>query len=373
MDTKPLPDCGATPLASPPAEATAPPPTLPPAPAGKCWRVVFVCSLVVFAALLFARLGHYALWGDEAYTALFGKTIRQTGDTTVLVDGGKNVITAMFGSIDKLTVGVYERSNAPLPAWLIAGSTALLGDNALAARLLPALLGFLAFALLAWQTRRARHGALACALLAIACCCNVPLLLFMRQARYFGPAMFFVTVITLVYIKPRVSWRDAAVFTVATVGLYLTHYLSFFVFFVTLAVDYFAFKRRLDGFPVRRMLALLAPAAAICLVFLILLNPMQSEWIKDGGMHGKSGDGLREKLMLWWWQWRDMNTCEHVSFGMLVLTLGCAAWFRDRWLWRGIVAALVYVTVLTIVTPQEVKNNTTVADVRYLAPLLPLL
>ena len=35
-------------------------------------------TLLVFAVLVFARLGNYGLWDDEAQTALFGQAVKYT-------------------------------------------------------------------------------------------------------------------------------------------------------------------------------------------------------------------------------------------------------------------------------------------------------
>jgi hypothetical protein len=52
--------------------------------------VLGICGL-----LLFWRLGHYALWDDEALTALIGKGILATGDTSIYV--GENVVAFRDG------------------------------------------------------------------------------------------------------------------------------------------------------------------------------------------------------------------------------------------------------------------------------------
>ena len=43
--------------------------------------LVAVLVLGISSILLFARLGHYPLWDDEAITALTSKSVWQTGDT----------------------------------------------------------------------------------------------------------------------------------------------------------------------------------------------------------------------------------------------------------------------------------------------------
>src|ERR1700683_2250373 len=45
-------------------------------------RVIAILGLVSIGTLLFWNLGTYALWDDEANTALFATNVWKTGDTT---------------------------------------------------------------------------------------------------------------------------------------------------------------------------------------------------------------------------------------------------------------------------------------------------
>src|SRR5205807_2588413 len=65
--------------------------TVEPHPASRKIRIgVTALMLASSSMLLFARLGHYALWDDEAYTALAAQGVWQTGDTTAVL--GHNVV-----------------------------------------------------------------------------------------------------------------------------------------------------------------------------------------------------------------------------------------------------------------------------------------
>src|SRR5689334_533651 len=54
--------------------------------AGRARVYIVVAVLAIEAVLLFAGLGHYALWDDEANTALSAKAVLRTGDTSARVD-----------------------------------------------------------------------------------------------------------------------------------------------------------------------------------------------------------------------------------------------------------------------------------------------
>src|SRR5690242_1214516 len=99
--------------------------------------------LIASAVLLFARLGHYALWDGEAGTALSALGVWRTGDTTALID--HNIVAVENG---KDLANLHERFMPPLPAFLAAPFVGMLGRNAWAARLPFAFCGFLCVALL---------------------------------------------------------------------------------------------------------------------------------------------------------------------------------------------------------------------------------
>src|SRR2546430_1100303 len=106
------------------------------------------CAATIFAAailLLFARLGHYALWDDEAGTALSAIGIWRTGDTTALLD--HNLVAYESG---KDLRNLRERLMPPLPAYLAAPFIGLLGANSWAARLPFALCGAACVAVMLW-------------------------------------------------------------------------------------------------------------------------------------------------------------------------------------------------------------------------------
>src|SRR5262245_22360989 len=111
---------------------------------GTRWTIAAVVLLVA-SGLLFARLGHYALWDDEAITALTAKGVWQTGDTSARV--GDNIVAYRSGLLLR---NMKDRATPPLQFYIAAPFLGLLGDSALAARLPFAICGLACIVLILW-------------------------------------------------------------------------------------------------------------------------------------------------------------------------------------------------------------------------------
>jgi hypothetical protein len=108
------------------------------------------------------------------------------------------------------------------------------------------------------------------------------------------------------------------------------------------------------------------PQALLGTPVLLVWNP--SERTDFSFPHGNL---IVEKATLLYRNFRDLNRCE---FGILPLIAAAPLlYFRDwrQWLVRASLAFLIYVAVMTVVSPQPVGASPT-ADVRYLAPAIPL-
>src|SRR5262245_4653408 len=139
---------------------------------------VILIGCVVF---LFARLGHYALWDDEAGTALSALGVWRTGDTSAMLD--HNIAAYESG---KDLINLKERLMPPLPAYLTAPFVGVFGRNSLAARFPFALCGMACVALMVCWAWQSRAPADALYFLGIALLTNVSFFLFCRQCRYYG-------------------------------------------------------------------------------------------------------------------------------------------------------------------------------------------
>lgn len=324
-------------------------------------RWIVAASLAIAAYLLFFRLGHYALWDDEAGTALSAKSILLDGDTTVHVDS-HNIFAYREGfEVRDLKL----RYLPPLPPLFAAGSFALTGEtSAFAGRLPFALLGFATIAVILEWVRRLGASSLMLGLTALGLLGNVSLMLYSRQCRYYAASLFFSTVLTLLYLNTPRSRLVPIAFAAGSVLLFATNYLNYVALYVCLGLDYLIYQRKKSPLSWREMLVIVLPQLVICGAIALIWNPLHAA-------SGNEANSLAQRLTLFWWQWRDMNRCEFFPGVLALFAVAVAVWRRDALLARGLLALLVYVACITAVSPQPV-GQTDAADVRYLVPLIPL-
>lgn len=321
---------------------------------------VIVAALVVMAALLFTRLGHYTLWDDEAETALVAKAVMQTGDTSVLLDHGN--LVAYRGGL--LVRNFSDRSTPPLATYLTAASFSLLGVNAWAARLPFAILGLATVALILFGARRESWSVLL--VLIAGLLGNVSLILFLRQCRYYAPAIFFTVAITFVYWRWKPTPRNLLILAGLSILLFASNYLNYLALYLCLAIDYLLWKRKQWPPTWLDALLLFGPQLVFNGTIASVWNPLMTGF---GGY--EAIDSPYQRLLLFYWYWRDMDYCEFFSVPLLLLALILGTTQRQTWLVRGCLALVVFTAFITLSSPQLV-NITTEADVRYLTPMIPL-
>jgi hypothetical protein len=140
--------------------------------------------LLLGAALLFASLGDRTLWYDEAQTALLGRGVLESGLPKISESENLPTDRADASDFNRDRIFVW---NTWLPFYLTAGSFAVLGESEWAARAPFAFIGLACF-LLYWRLckliapRDKKFELLALAILIT----SVPLLLHLRQCRYYG-------------------------------------------------------------------------------------------------------------------------------------------------------------------------------------------
>ena len=324
---------------------------------------VLVAWLVVCGVLLFARLGNYALWDDEANTAIFAANVWSTGDTSAY--DGTNLVAFREGL--ELT-GLKNRVFPPGQYFMDAPFIGLLGLNALAARLPFALAAFAAFVLWAWWLRRARTPWPTLALTLLLVVGNVSLFLYSRQSRYYGVSWALTLALFYLYVHRGESTRNRVLFTLASVALLSVQYLYYGATMVCLAVDYLAFEWKKSQDTWRQRLIFLGVQALGMAAIVGVFNPLgrkvtpyvPANWWED-------------KLKLAWWDLRDLSSAEFFFVPMLVVALAvwAAGQRRDSWLLRGVVAMVMYALMASVFSQQPV-GWATVADIRYMVPTIPL-
>ena len=315
---------------------------------------------LAIAPLLLVHLGSYALWDDEANTAIFAANVWKTGDTTAF--DGTNII-AFRGGLE--LSGIKNRAYPPLQYFYAAPFVGLLGRNAFAARLPFVLAGLAGFFLWAWWMLRDAPRSLL-ALTGVFTLGNVSLFLYLRQSRYYGLAFALALAFVYLYLHRDRSRRNRILLSLSGVALLACHYLTYGAGMVCLAADYLLFERRQRRDSWRQIaLFLLTQVVGLCLVVGIFypFGRKVTPYVPVSWWH--------DKLRLFWWNLRDLNATECLWLGILPLALVVAAVRRDLWLVRGVLCLALFALVAAILSPQPV-GWATFADIRYMSTTLPL-
>ena len=329
-------------------------------------KIAVACGfLLLIGALLFWNLGGYALWDDEALNALGAKGVLETGDTTLLVDHGRNIVLYADG---RLSVNLHDRSTPPLPAYATAVSFFLFGQTSFTARLPFAVMGLLTIATLLWCAVKNTKGHAFIVTLGVALACNVSLLLYLRQSRYYAATCFFSVLVVLFYIYRDRKRLYVWLMPLASIGLFFSNYMNFAALFIALLVDYVFFEHRSRKISIREWLICLIPIIVICGLGCLVWNPYKTEL----GTSVASGNTIWDRIVLFFWLCRDINTCEFVSYGAIIAMFAVGIWKKDTIILRGILAIVVYMVFVVAVMPQA-RAMTSVGDVRYIMPIIPLL
>ena len=316
--------------------------------------------LLAVSVLLFSRLGHYALWDDEAATALAAKGVLQTGDTSMLMEHGN--ICAYRGGLD--IVDFCDHAMPPLDAYLTALSFKLFGIDAWAARLPFALLGVATVALILYWARGESWPVFL--VLTAGLLGNVSLILFFRQCRYYGPSIFFTLAIVFVYWRWKPTPRNLVILAMLSVLLFVSNYVSYVMLYACLAVDYAIWKRKEYPPSLRKGLLLFGPQLILNALVSCVWNPFMTS-------HGAylAMNSFADRLTLFYWYWRDMDRSEYFSLPVVLVALWVGLKYNRPWMVRGCVAMAVYVVVLSIISPQRAELYAD-GEVRYLPALIPL-
>jgi hypothetical protein len=311
--------------------------------------------------LLFASLGHHALWDDEATTAMVAKRVWQTGDTSAVV--GRNLIAFRGGAeLHNLKI----RYLPPLQYYVAAPFVGILGDNATAARTPFAICGLLCVGLMLWWLAKEHVPSLAWLLTGMAILGNVSLFLYFRQCRYYGLAI--LTSVAVAYVYLHWSGRRGGLIVMAILSLCLlaSNYVNYLALYCCLALDYAIWGRHRRSWRPADWLILFVPQVILGSAIVYVWNPLGKSVVDSS-----TGHWLADRLTLLWWNLRDLNRCE---FGVGLLLLVAPLIYlltRKTWPLRAWMALIVYIVAVSLVSPQPVSGNA-VADVRYLVPIIPL-
>lgn len=330
------------------------------APASSGVRISLIASVLAIAGtLLFARLGHYALWDDEANTAMYAHGVWETGDTYGMY--GRNLVAFQEGAE---LVNLKARWFPPLQYYLVAPFVGRFGMNSFAARLPFAILGLGTVALMLLWTHRSQASIADWVSISLAILANVSLFLYFRQCRYYGLTIALSVAVAYLYTHWENRPRQAILLAVALVALLASNYLTFIAICLCAGVDIMAFNRRPRcSWPNAMVIGL--PVILIGAMLVMIYSPLGK-----GGLVVHQGSWLSNHFHWLWWNLRDANACEFgVGPLILVSPLLISDGTRRRWAWRGLLALFVFALFMSIASPH---GEAEFGELRYLCPVIPL-
>jgi hypothetical protein len=236
------------------------------------------------------ELGNPLLWGDEADTGNFGRSVLEHGLPRAVVH--ENVLA--YGDCYQLGAGLLSRQVPWVQYYVAAASLWLFGDDTVGVRRLFALLGALA-AWPLWLVLRRRTGAAATV---VAVMLLLPqAALFARQARYYPLlTLLFATWLWLYCSRVRSRAARTAIASALAVLLFHSHALAGLAASVALSCHAALFEAQ------RRRETWIASAAGFAswLVFYLGLQPMPSAtasplavlWVDPGAWAIRTASGI---------------------------------------------------------------------------------
>lgn len=326
--------------------------------------------------LLFARLGHYSLWTDEASTAITAVGVWRTGDTSAWLDD-HNLLTYRDGL---LLQHQKDRYTSPLQFYVAAPFIGLLHRSTFACRLPFALCGLGTVLLIVRWLRKAHAPDSVWIMGAVILLTSESFFLFSRQCRYYALATFLATLVAYLYCRFDGSRRRLIGIAAALSLLLCAQYLDYAAVVGCLLIDYGIWGRKRRAIRGKDWLLLIIPQMVTAAVVCSIWNPIEraasvvqsvNPAVAHAVAHSDSHAWLHGFLTLIWWNIRDMLACDFVVLPLLVL---CPLLYLKRkniWLLRAPMALLLFIGGISFFTahPLPPVGN---AEVRYLAPLLPL-
>ncbi len=314
----------------------------------------------ILLALLGARfISLYSLWDDEATTALFAQSVRETGDTRAI--RGQNIIAFRGGA--ELNSSLKARYVSPLQYYFLAPFIGLETTSSTQARfpffiltLLSVLLIYRRFLKENWDV----GVGIGFFTLSIGL---VSFLLFGVQCRYYSMTFLFTTLLVDVYFFERFKapWQWI-LFGIWGALLFASNYLIAAGVLGAFAVHAIVFRIGFFKKNLRRVVWIVLPHILISVPVFLVWNPLNKSVVSVK-------NSLSEKVSLLYWNIRDFNT-GHLG-PVLLLLLGIflfGSTSRQRFR-QYAVMFFTYLVFVSWFSPQAV-SYTNVADIRYLYPLM---
>ena len=324
-------------------------------------RLVAIFAIITALWLIFSGLGSHALWDDEAMDALNAESIIANGDTVGWV--GSNLVAYRNGL---LLVDGRQQGMPPLPGYLAASSIRLFGTSSLTARAPFAACGVVTVVVIMLFASSLGCSWIELLVTAIAILGNVSFLLFFRNCHYYGPGILFTTICLITYFRGLHSRLSQFIIGLFSALLLFTNYTWFVALYICLIIDIVISKQ---GYFLKSFASLFRILILPFIAGLVIIWKWNPLGTKLGSyLHGST---VVQKVELFFWNWRDMNVCEYISYGILFIALVLAVFHGNVILRRLLIALTVYVLVITALSTQLLESAS-LADIRYMAGALPI-
>jgi hypothetical protein len=320
--------------------------------------------------LLFARLGTYSLWTDEASTAITAKGVWNTGDTSAWLND-HNLLAYRDGLLLKHQ---KDRYTSPLQFYVAAPFVGLIGDTAFACRLPFALCGMATVGLMVWWLWQLKAPSGVWIAATIILLGNASFFLFQRQCRYYALATLLSTVVAWGYCHWNGTRRQLLGIGVAMALLLASQYLDYAAIVGCLLIDYGIWGRRRRPIRGINWLILIAPQLLMAVIVCPIWNPIARASDAVGPVvspvthaaitAGANSGWFGGFATMFWWNLRDLLACDFVVLPLLVI---CPLLYFKRknvWLLRAPLALLVFLGTIAFFTAHPVGGEGN-AEVRH--------
>jgi len=325
----------------------------------KVW--VILGAAIVGAVLLFAGIGSHALWDDEAMDALNAKAILESGDTVAQV--GHNLVAYREGL---LLVNGRQQGMPPLPGYLAAASIRLFGESSYGARFPFAACGLVTIVAALIFAAQLGLSWMELVIISAALLGNVSFLLYFRNSHYYGPGIMLTTACLITYWLGLRTITAQILYGLFSALLLLSNYTWCVALYACMGVDVIVWRRDMLRMGWSSYLRVIMPPFLAGLIILWKWNPLGTKL--GGYLHGST---LSQRAQLFLWNWRDMNYCEFISYGIILAAVFFALFRGNSILRRLLLSLVVYALVITALSTQLLEAAS-LADIRYMAGALPI-
>lgn len=199
------------------------------------WSVLIIIS----GFFLLSNLGNVYFWQDEAETALLARSVLKYGIPKSL--DGNTFILQIFNSYREDFIYIQHPW---LQFYMMAGSFKVLGESTWAGRLPFALVGLLTLLGVYYASRKIYSNETISLLSFSMVLTCVPLLLHLRQGRYYALSTFFVLSGCSAYLFWNTNRLAYLGFIASLIGLFQANFATFLPTFLAIGIHYFWVHRK---------------------------------------------------------------------------------------------------------------------------------